>query len=61
MCFINPTDFPIRLYANEGVAQFLLIQLSGNVEQAYTGAYQNQKEKVTLSQVGSDRLKVVGS
>jgi dCTP deaminase len=61
MCFINPTDFPIRLYACEGVAQFLLIQLSGNVEQAYTGAYQNQKEKVTLSQVGSDRLKVVGS
>ena len=58
MCFINPTDFPIRLYANEGVAQFLLIQLSGNVEQAYTGAYQNQKEKVTLSQMGSDRLKV---
>jgi dCTP deaminase len=54
MCFINPTDFPIRLYANEGVAQFLLIQLSGNVEQAYKGAYQNQKEKVTLSKVGSD-------
>jgi dCTP deaminase len=54
MSFINPTDFPIRLYANEGVAQFLLIQLSGNVEQAYKGAYQNQKEKVTLSKVGSD-------
>jgi len=52
MCFINPTDFPIRLYANEGVAQFLLIQLSGNVEQAYTGAYQNQKAKATLSKVG---------
>ena len=52
MCFINPTDFPIRLYAGEGVAQFLLIQLSGNVEQAYTGSYQNQKEKVTLSKVG---------
>jgi dCTP deaminase len=51
MCFINPTDFPIRLYAGEGVAQFLLIQLSGNVEQAYTGSYQNQKEKVTLSKV----------
>ena len=58
MCFINPTDFPIRLYANEGVAQFLLIQLSRNVEQAYTGAYQNQKARVTLSHVGSDRLKV---
>jgi dCTP deaminase len=54
MCFINPTDFPIRLYAGEGIAQFLLIQLSGNVEQAYKGAYQNQKEKVTLSKVGSD-------
>jgi dCTP deaminase len=52
MCFINPTDFPIRLYANEGVAQFLLIQLSSNVEQAYTGAYQNQKAKATLSKVG---------
>ena len=52
MCFINPTDFPIRLYANEGVAQFLLIQLSSNVEQAYTGAYQNQEAKATLSKVG---------
>jgi len=52
MCFVNPTDFPIRLYANEGVAQFLLIQLSSNVEQAYTGAYQNQEAKATLSKVG---------
>jgi dCTP deaminase len=54
MCFINPTPFPIRLYANEGVAQFLLIRLSGDVDQAYTGSYQNQKEKATLSAVGSD-------
>jgi dCTP deaminase len=52
MCFINPTGFPIRLYAGEGIAQFLLIQLSSNVEQAYTGAYQNQKAKATLSKVG---------
>jgi deoxycytidine triphosphate deaminase len=60
MCFINPTDFPIRLYANEGVAQFLLIQLSSNVEQAYTGAYQNQKARVAFPLV-VDRLKGVGS
>jgi dCTP deaminase len=24
MCLINPTDFPIRLYANEGIAQLVL-------------------------------------
>jgi dCTP deaminase len=54
MCFINPTPFPIRLYANEGIAQFLLIRLSGDVDQAYTGSYQNQKERATLSAVGSD-------
>jgi dCTP deaminase len=60
MCFINPTDFPIRLYAGEGIAQFLLIQLSSNVEQAYTGAYQNQKARVAFPLV-VDRLKGVGS
>ena len=52
MCFINPTPFPIRLYANEGVAQFLLIRLSSDVDQAYAGLYQNQGQEVTLSKVG---------
>jgi dCTP deaminase len=52
MCFINPTPFPIRLYANEGVAQFLLIRLSSDVDQAYAGQYQNQGQEVTLSKVG---------
>ena len=52
MCFINPTPFTIRLYANEGIAQVVFFDC-GEVEQAYTGQYQNQGASVTLSKVGS--------
>ena len=52
MCLINPTPFPARLYAGEGICQVLLAPLASDVEQRYTGQYQNQGEEVTLSKVG---------
>lgn len=48
MCFVNPTDFPIRLYANEGIAQLVLFGIEA-VGEAYTGAYQNQGKHVTMA------------
>ena len=50
MCFVNPTDFPIRLYANEGIAQLVLFGIE-EVGEAYSGAYQNQGAKVQLAAV----------
>ena len=52
MCFVNPTPFPARMYANEGVCQVTLHQLNGDVGQGYSGQYQNQGSQVTLSKVG---------
>lgn len=51
MHIANPTAFPARIYANEGIVQIMLIKLSGNVEQAYTGLYQGQSAKVHLAAV----------
>jgi dCTP deaminase len=50
MCFVNPTDFPIRLYANEGIAQLVLFGIE-EVGETYTGAYQNQDARVQLAAV----------
>jgi dCTP deaminase len=50
MCLINPTDFPIRLYANEGIAQLVLFGIE-EVGQAYEGLYQNQTARVRLAAV----------
>ena len=50
MCFVNPTGFPIKLYANEGIAQLVLFGIE-EVGEAYTGAYQNQSAKVRLAAV----------
>ena len=50
MCLINPTDFPIRLYANEGIAQLVLFGIE-EVGEAYTGAYQNQGARVQIAAV----------
>jgi len=52
MHIANPSPFPVRIYANEGIAQIMLYELSSNVGQAYTGLYQNQGQEVTLSKVG---------
>jgi dCTP deaminase len=51
MHIANPTAFPVRIYANEGIVQIMLVQLSSNVAQAYTGHYQNQGAKVQLAAV----------
>ena len=51
MHIANPSPFPVRIYANEGIVQIMLYQLSGSVEQAYTGAYQNQSARVHLAAV----------
>jgi dCTP deaminase len=52
MHIANPTPFPVRIYANEGIVQIMLYQLSSDVDQTYTGLYQNQGQEVTLSKVG---------
>lgn len=50
MCFVNPTDFPIRLYANEGIAQLVLFGIDA-VGKTYSGLYQNQSARVQLAAV----------
>ena len=50
MCFVNPTPFPIKLYANEGIAQLVLFGIE-EVEQAYEGHYQRQSARVQLAAV----------
>ena len=50
MCLVNPTSFPIRLYANEGIAQLVLFGIE-EVGQAYEGIYQNQTARVRLAAV----------
>jgi dCTP deaminase len=52
MHIANPSPFPVRIYANEGIVQVMLYELDEPVSQSYTGAYQNQGECVTMSKVG---------
>ena len=51
MHIANPTPFPARIYANEGIVQVMLYQLNGDVGEAYTGNYQNQGTSVQLAAV----------
>lgn len=51
MHIANPTAFPARIYANEGIVQVMLYQLNGDVAESYSGHYQNQGAKVRLSAV----------
>lgn len=51
MHIANPTPFTARIYANEGIVQVMLMQLSSNVKQAYSGHYQNQGATVRLAAV----------
>ena len=46
----NPTAFPARIYANEGIVQVMLMQVA-EVGQAYTGHYQNQGANVQVAAV----------
>lgn len=52
ICIVNPCPFPVRIYANEGIVQLMMMRLSTNVAQAYGDAkYQNQGASVTLAAV----------
>jgi len=51
MHIANPSPFPVRIYANEGIVQVMLYKLDSEVEQAYTGHYQNQGATVQLAAV----------
>jgi dCTP deaminase len=50
MCFINPTPRPLRLYANEGIAQVLFYDC-GTVNTPYEGVYQNQGATVRTTAI----------
>jgi dCTP deaminase len=50
MCFINPTNNPMRLYANEGIAQVLFYDC-GTVATPYTGVYQDQGATVRATAI----------
>ena len=51
MHIANPTPFPARIYADEGIVQVMLVQLASDVAQSYTGHYQGQGAKVQLAAV----------
>lgn len=50
MCLVNPTAFPIKLYANEGIAQVIMWEIEP-VNKVYEGFYQKQSARVTLAAV----------
>jgi dCTP deaminase len=51
MHIANPSPFPVRIYANEGIAQVMLYELDEPVEKPYTGLYQDQGATVRLAAV----------
>ena len=50
MNIINTTDYHVRIFANEGIAQVMLFDV-GEVAQSYEGAYQDQGTRVQLAAV----------
>lgn len=50
MCLVNPTNFPIKLYANEGIAQVIMWEIEP-VNKVYEGFYQKQSARVQLAAV----------
>ena len=50
MNFINTSSLPIRLFADEGIAQVMFFRC-GEVDKPYQGHYQNQGAKVHLAAV----------
>jgi dCTP deaminase len=51
MHIANPSPYPVRIYANEGIAQVMLYELDEQVEKPYTGLYQDQGATVRLAAV----------
>jgi dCTP deaminase len=50
MNFINTSPYPIRIFADEGIAQVMFFRC-GEVEKPYEGHYQNQTARVHLAAV----------
>ncbi len=50
MCLINPTSTPIRVYANEGIAQLVLFGID-ETSKPYEGIYQKQSSRVQFAAV----------
>jgi len=50
MCLINPTETPIRIYANEGIAQLVLFG-TDETSKPYEGIYQKQSSRVQFAAV----------
>jgi len=50
MCLINPTETPIRIYANEGIAQLVLFGID-ETSKPYEGIYQKQSSRVQFAAV----------
>lgn len=52
ICIVNPSPFPVRIYANEGIVQVMLFKMSSEVDSAYgDGKYQDQGASVQLAAV----------
>jgi dCTP deaminase len=47
----NTACLPIRIYANEGIAQVLFYESDEDCESGYKGKYQNQPDRVVLAKV----------
>ena len=50
MNFINTSPYPIRIFADEGIAQVMFFRC-GEVDKPYEGHYQNQTARVHLAAV----------
>jgi len=48
---VNYNQAPIKIYANEGIAQIVFFELIGDSETPYSGKYQNQKAGPTLAKI----------
>jgi dCTP deaminase len=52
ICIVNPCAFPVRIYANEGIVQVMLLEMQQDVDSAYgEGKYQNQGASVQFAAV----------
>lgn len=47
----NTSDLPLRVYANEGIAQFIFMRIDQEVGEPYNGKYQDQSAQVVHSRI----------
>jgi len=48
---VNYNPNPVKLYANEGIAQIVFFELDEDCEVPYNGKYQNQENRPTFSKI----------